>query len=67
MASGLGFAAAALGGGYLVAAVGYRGLFLAGTAVSLVGVLVFWACFVAPGRGVTREAANALSEGAAAR
>jgi MFS family permease len=67
MASGLGFAAAALGGGYLVAAVGYRGLFLAGTAVSLVGVLVFWACFVAPVRGVTREAANALSEGAAAR
>jgi len=67
MAAGLGFAAAALGGGYLVTAVGYRGLFLAGAAVSLVGVLLFWACFVAPDRGVTKEATTALSEGAAAR
>jgi predicted MFS family arabinose efflux permease len=56
MAAGLGFAAAALGGGHLVTAVGYRGLFLAGAVVSLVGVLLFWACSVAPDRRATRAA-----------
>jgi hypothetical protein len=58
MAAGLGWAAAALGDGYLVPAVGYRGLFLAGAAVSLVGVLIFWARFVAPDRRVTEETAG---------
>jgi len=51
--SGLGFAAAALGGGYLVTAAGYRGLFLVGAAVSLVGILMFWAYFILPDRRVT--------------
>jgi MFS family permease len=64
MTAGLGFAAAAFGGGYLVTAVGYGGLFLVGAAVSLVGVLVFWAYFVAPGRCVTKEAAQTLKKDA---
>jgi len=58
MASGLGFAAAASGGGYLVMAVGYRGLFLIGVAVSLVGVLLFWTRFAAPDRCATRAASD---------
>jgi len=40
--AGLGFAAAAFGGGYLVPAMGYRGLFLVGAAISFAGILVFW-------------------------
>jgi len=67
MAAGLGFALAASGGGVVVAAAGYRGMFLVGAAIALVGILVLWAYFIAPDRGVAREAANALSEGAAAR
>ena len=53
--AGLGFAAAAFGGGYLTTAAGYRGLFLVGAAVSLVGILMFWAYFIVPGRRVTEE------------
>ena len=63
MTAGLGFAAAAFGGGYLVTAVGYRGLFLVGAAVALVAILVFWVCFVASGRRVM----EAASDGAAVR
>jgi len=55
MTAGLGLAAAASGGGYLATAVGYRGLFLVGAAISLAGILMFWAYF-APGRCVTEEA-----------
>jgi predicted MFS family arabinose efflux permease len=50
MAAGLSWAIAAFGGGALITAVGYRGLFLTGAAVSLVGVLIFWAHFIAPDR-----------------
>lgn len=67
MTAGLGFAAAAFGGGYLITAAGYRGLFLAGAAVSLVGILMFWAYFVVPGRRVTEEAAKALKKVATVR
>jgi predicted MFS family arabinose efflux permease len=49
-AVGLGFAAAAFGGGYLVTALGYRALFLTGAALSLAGTLVFWSTFFARGR-----------------
>ena len=41
--------------GYLITATGYHGLFLIGAAVSLVGVLIFWARFIAPDRRVTEE------------
>ena len=67
MASGLGFAVAAFGGGYLVTGIGYGGLFLVGAAVALVAILVFWACFVAPRRRVTEVAAQALKRGATVR
>jgi predicted MFS family arabinose efflux permease len=50
MAAGLSWAIAAFGGGVLVSTVGYRGLFLGGAAVSLVGVLIFWAHVMAPDR-----------------
>jgi predicted MFS family arabinose efflux permease len=66
MASGLGFAVAAFGGGILIPATGYRGLFLIGAAISLVEVLIFWAYF-APHRRVTEGSAKALKEGAAAQ
>jgi predicted MFS family arabinose efflux permease len=55
MTAGLGLAAAASCGGYLVTAVGYHGLFLVGAAISLAGMLMFWAYF-APGQCVTEEA-----------
>ncbi len=55
MTAGLGFAAAAFGGGLLVTAVGYRGMFLIGAAISLVGALIFWAYFVVPDRRATEE------------
>ncbi len=55
MAVRLSWAAAAFGGGVLVPAVGYRGLFVAGAAVSLVGFLIFWAHFIAPDRHVTQK------------
>ena len=61
MAAGLGSAAAAFGGGYLVTAAGYRGLFLVGAAVSLVGILIFWAYFIAPDRRVTEETPDELA------
>jgi len=67
MASGLGLAVAAFGGGYLVTGIGYGGLFLVGAAVALVAILVFWACFVAPRRRVTEVAAQALKRGATVR
>jgi MFS family permease len=58
MTAGLGFAAAAFGGGYLATAIGYRGLFLVGAAVSLVGVLIFWAYFIVPSRRVIKAASD---------
>jgi MFS family permease len=57
-ASGLGFAVAAFGGGYLVTAAGYRDLFLVGAAVSLAGMLMFWAYFIAPSRRETEETSD---------
>jgi MFS family permease len=58
MTAGLGLAAAASGGGYLVALVGYRGLFLVGAAISFVGTLMFWAYFIAPSPRVTKVASD---------
>ncbi|MBT4980804.1 MAG: hypothetical protein HOM86_26025 [Gemmatimonadetes bacterium] len=41
---GFGYAIIAFGGGYIIEAVGYRSLFLGSAAISVLGVLVFWAC-----------------------
>ena len=43
MGHALSWTAASLTGGYLVAALGYRGLFLDGAALTTVGSAVFWA------------------------
>jgi len=45
MAVGLSMAAMALGGGYTIAALGYRSLFLAGAGLTAAGALLFGACF----------------------
>jgi Na+/melibiose symporter-like transporter len=55
MAAGLSWAVASFGGGFLVAAIGYRALFLVGSALSLVGVGMFWAHFVAPDQRASRK------------
>jgi len=41
-------AAMSLGGGYAVATVGFRGVFLLGAALTAVGALLFWAYFRVP-------------------
>ncbi|MCJ7738846.1 MAG: MFS transporter [Anaerolineae bacterium] len=61
MTAGLGFAVAALGGGYIIPIVGYRGLFLAGAGVSLVGSLVFWFRFILPDRRSAERPADVLA------
>ena len=41
MASGLSFSAMALGGGYIIKAFGYRGFFLTGASLTVIGTLSF--------------------------
>lgn len=48
MASGLSFAAASLGGGYLIPMLGYRSLSLASMGSMLLGTLIFWGYFRTP-------------------
>ena len=48
MAFGLSFSAMALGGGYLIGALGYRSLFLTGAGLTAAGALLFWAYFRVP-------------------
>jgi len=48
MGVGLSTTAMALGGGYAIAALGYRALFLGAAGVSVVGALLFWANFRVP-------------------
>ncbi|MBV7332077.1 MFS transporter [Chloroflexi bacterium TSY] len=47
-AMGLGFSTMALGGGYIIVAMGYRGLFLVGAALATIGALLFWGYFRIP-------------------
>ena len=42
MAMGLGFGTTSLAGGYVIAAWGYRSLFLVGAGVAVVGTVVLW-------------------------
>jgi MFS family permease len=45
MAAGLGFSVMSFGGGYIITALGYPSLFLAGTALTAAGGLIFWSYF----------------------
>jgi MFS family permease len=45
MGVGLTYALMALIGGYSIAALGYRGVFLAGAGLTAIGALLFWAVF----------------------
>jgi predicted MFS family arabinose efflux permease len=48
MAAGLSTSVMAFGGGYLIAAWGYPGLFLTGAGLTVVGGLLFWVYFRVP-------------------
>jgi MFS family permease len=45
LGAGLSISMMALAGGYLIAALGYTGLFLTGAGLTVAGALLFWACF----------------------
>jgi MFS family permease len=45
MAAGICFTALTFGGGYMIALLGYRSLFLLGAAITGLGALVFWLAF----------------------
>jgi MFS family permease len=51
MAAGICFTAMTFGGGYLIAAFGYRSLFLLGAALTGLSALVFWQSFRSPAEG----------------
>lgn len=51
MAFGLGISAMALGGGYIIAALGYRYLFLTGAGLTTIGGLIYWSYFFRVPRG----------------
>lgn len=48
MGAGLSTSAMALGGGYAIASLGYRSLFLASAGLTAAGALLFWAYFRVP-------------------
>ncbi|MDQ3248715.1 MAG: MFS transporter [Chloroflexota bacterium] len=48
MAIGISWSVMAFGGGYLIALVGYRALFLSGALLTALGALLFWAYFRTP-------------------
>lgn len=56
LAVGLSWAGIAWGGGYVIAALGYRSLFLASAGLTAAGVLLFWVCFRLPRSGRTPRA-----------
>jgi MFS family permease len=62
MGAGLSASAIASGGGYLIAAVGYSGLFLIGAGLTVVGALVFWACFRVPRGELAHRAGASAAE-----
>jgi MFS family permease len=51
MAAGICFTAMTFGGGYIIAAFGYRSLFLLGAALTGLSALVFWRSFREPAAG----------------
>ena len=56
MGAGLSISIMALIGGYLIAALGYTGLFLTGAGLTAVGALLFRACFGMKHKGLVRVA-----------
>ena len=57
LAVGSSFSAMALGGGFIVTALGYRSLFLVAAAVTTAGALLFWAYFRVPRGELARGSA----------
>ena len=45
MAVGVSWTALAVGGGYLIAGIGYRELFLLAGGLTMIGVMLFWLVF----------------------
>jgi hypothetical protein len=60
MAGGLGGAAMAFGGGYVIARAGFRPLFLAGACTMAAGALIFYVYFRLP-RGELASTPRALT------
>jgi hypothetical protein len=54
--AGLSASAIAFGGGYLIPAIGYSGLFLVGAALTALGATVFWGVFRVPRGELARRA-----------
>lgn len=55
MALGISWGIMAVGGGYAIESIGYRGVFLFGAALTFSGALLFWALFVRGKRAVVIE------------
>jgi predicted MFS family arabinose efflux permease len=53
-ALGISFSVMALGGGYTIAALGYKSVFLMGAGLTAAGALLFWACFLRRSRSPRR-------------
>ena len=53
-ASGLGYSSMSLGGGYLIPAIGYSGLFFSGAGLVIASALIYWSYFRVP-RGEYKE------------
>ena len=53
-ASGLGYSSMSLGGGYLIPAIGYSGLFFSGAGLVIASALIYWSYFRVP-RGEYRK------------
>jgi MFS family permease len=63
MAMGLGFGSTSLAGGYIIAAWGYRRLFLIGVGLSLAGAMLMWGINQRPGSAPARSPAASMSDG----
>jgi hypothetical protein len=55
MGAGSSISAMALGGGYAIAALGYRSLFLTGAGLTAAGGFLFWASFRLPRGELARK------------
>lgn len=62
MAAGLSWSATALGGGYVIASLGYQSLFLLGAGFTLTGGLLFWVYFRIPRGEFARTSQLALGD-----
>jgi predicted MFS family arabinose efflux permease len=60
MGAGLSISVMALGGGYAIASLGYRALFLAGASLTAIGALIFWLYARAPRGELARRSSDVL-------